>query len=128
MVVKSSPYLFVMKITETQLRSIIRQEIVRKTSLSEAGPTDSGKTDSGKIDTSGSIDSVAAAIAKKLGRDDLKGALITAIKKRKGGKEAADLASTDKTALADAFLELIFANPDEVSRVAAELKKIVPKS
>ena len=119
----SSPYLLVMKITESQLRSIIRREIIRKVRLTEAGPEDSSK-----IDSSGSIDSVAAGIAKKLGREDLKGALITAIKKRKGGKEAADLSTADKNALADAFLELIFAKPDEVVGVAAELKKIVPKS
>lgn len=119
----SSPYLLVMKITESQLRSIIRREIIRKVRLTEAGPEDSSK-----IDSSGSIDSVAAGIAKKLGREDLKGALITAIKKRKGGKEAADLSTADKNALADAFLELIFAKPDEVVSVAAELKKIVPRS
>jgi len=123
MIEKSSPYLFVMKITESQLRSIVKQEILRANRLIEAVPADSAK-----IDTTGSIDAVASGIAKKLNREDLKGALITAIKKRKGGKEAADLATADKTALADAFLELIFANPDEVVKVAAELKKIAPKT
>lgn len=169
-----------MRITESQLRNIIRQEIVRKVRLSEAVDaativkqiTDEkikdpdafkaamekygddvknvlkssgddikaayqqqgGKPEdadaamksimTGVVSTKGSVDTVAAAVAKQLGRDDLKSPLIAAIKKKKGGKDAAELSSADKTALADAFLELVFAKPDIVGQVAMQLKKV----
>lgn len=169
-----------MRITESQLRNIIKQEIVRKIRLSEAVDTativkqiadekikdpdalkaamekygddvkdvlkssgeeikkayqqQGGKPEdadvamksimTGVVSTKGSVDTVAAAVAKQLGRDDLKTPLIAAIKKKKGGKDAAELSTADKNALADAFLELVFAKPDVVGQVAMQLKKV----
>jgi predicted RND superfamily exporter protein len=78
----------------------------------------------GVVSTEGSVDSVAAAVAKELGRDELKNPLIAAIKKKKGGKDAAELSVDAKNALADAFLELVFAKPDVVGKVAMQLKKV----
>jgi len=78
----------------------------------------------GVVSTAGSIDSVAVAVAKELGRDELKNPLIAAIKKKKGGKDAAELSVDAKNALADAFLELVFAKPDVVGKVAMQLKKV----
>jgi len=78
----------------------------------------------GKMETKGSIDSVATNIAGELGRPELKSPLIMAIKKKKGGKDAAELTAADKTALADAFLELVFSKPETTGKVAMQLKKV----
>jgi len=110
-------------IDESVVRRIINEEIV--SFLMEG--SDDGKPDDGKIDSTGSIDAVAASIAKDLKREDLKGPITAAIKKKKGGKDAAELSTNDKTSLADAFLELVFADPDAVTKVAAKLKTIVQK-
>lgn len=114
-----------MKITILQLRKIIKEEFShrRQIKINEAGEP----SNPNEKEIKGSIDSVAKSIVAKLGKPELAGALITAIKKAKGGKEAEELSSTDKTALSDAFLELIFKDPKTIADISKQIQKIAAK-
>lgn len=105
------------------LKRFIREEISRR----PVRPIGEAEGPSVPKQVTGSIDAVAKGVAELLGKPDLVSSLTAAIKKAKGGKEAEDLSTTDKNALAEVFLELVFTNPQLLSKVSAQLKKVAAK-
>lgn len=112
-------------VTMTRLRQIIKEELFN--TLTEADPADAKGQQQGPTDLAGSPDAVMANIAKLLGNEQLKTSLVAAVKNVEAGNQPSQLGSDKKLALADAFLDLIFADPQKTALVAAQLKKISAK-
>lgn len=106
-----------------RLKQFIREEISRRP-VRPIGEVDGAE---GAKEVTGSIDSVAKNVAEILGKPELVSPLTAAIKKAKGGKDAKDLSTTDKNALAEVFLELVFTKPKLLNQVSQHLKKVVAK-
>jgi hypothetical protein len=117
-------------ISITRLRQIIKEELARvmveTKNAGTATPAAQGMQQ-GPIDLASSPDAAITRIAQLLGNEKLKTSLIAAVKKAEAGRPPSELGPDKKLALADSFLDLIFADPQKTALVAAQLKNIKPK-
>ena len=102
-----------MKITETDLRRLIQEEIV---SLREEAPVKAGKE---QADTKGTLD--VKTIANTLGVDP--GKFSEAVRAAKSGNRS----SNHNAVLGDVFVKLMEASPEDTVKVMNALKKVTGK-
>lgn len=102
-----------MKITETQLRSIIKKELEN---IAEEAPVKAGKE---QADTKGTLD--VKTIATTLGVDP--GKFNEAIRAAKAGNRS----SNHNAILGDVFIKLLEASPNDTVKVMNVLKKVTGK-
>jgi len=108
-----------MKITESQLRKIVSEEIKNK--LQEQEPTVKGKVGkSGASDAEGSLDVKKIAETLKVDESKLKTAVSNI---RKGTRNPAD-----NTIFGDVFAALLKASPEDTVKVMNVLKKVSAES
>jgi hypothetical protein len=102
-----------MKITETQLRNIIKKELEN---IAEEAPVKAGKE---QADTKGTLD--VKTIATTLGVDP--GKFNEAIRAAKSGNRS----SNHNAILGDVFIKLLEASPNDTVKVMNVLKKVTGK-